>query len=378
MKFYFWFFNFCFLWILALSCKKIYRKDESLPLRQISVKTTLKNHTPGVDYTITGSLQVSAELSIEPGVEIAVESGGEVVVKDTAVIHAIGTANDPIKFTSKEKNGTWSGILFHCKNPSEFNHVEVKNAASRGWDRGCLEASGNAHLILENVIIEGGQATSAVLAELGALVEIKSGCNFHDNQAPFQQDLNSELRFTGSGTFISNTKNVIVLNSSGFGNFMITGKYVIRKKPIDYLVARNFYINDGELDIESGINLQFVQGAGIYCSHQNAKLLILGNAVQPVKMYNETGIWKAGEPSWAGIMVGYGYAKLRYVVIEDVSNPYVGAVTVQGRGVLDMTNCTMKNFIGKCSIMKLGNYAMVNSGIAGQNTYINSKGYCDQ
>src|SRR5688572_9660092 len=87
--------------IFFTSCRKVFKKDESIPLRDVKIKTILKNHADGADYRVGSSgLNVSAELIIEPGVEIHFDDGATLRVEDTGILSCKGTGNKPIAFTA--------------------------------------------------------------------------------------------------------------------------------------------------------------------------------------------------------------------------------------------------------------------------------------
>src|ERR1043165_1945901 len=78
----------------------------------ITSNTELKDRVNGVDYIINNDLQVTAQLTIQPGVTIMFEEGAGITVKDDGALTAIGDAgNDMIYFLSRPgKRGSWKGI----------------------------------------------------------------------------------------------------------------------------------------------------------------------------------------------------------------------------------------------------------------------------
>jgi hypothetical protein len=361
--------------LLQYSCKKVFLKDESLPLTRVSVKTVLKDHTAGLDYKISGLLEVNAEWIIEAGVEIGMESGAEIVITDSAVVHAGGTDAKPVVFRPVDEGATWAGISVRSTATSTFRSVRVEGATNRGWGRGAVEVFSNANLEMENTAISGSGGASALAVDAGGTCVLKSGCNFHFNFSPFQLDLGSELTVSG-GTFTGNTKDVIYLKNRNEGSIFIRDNRVLKKQILPYLTSGNIYVLDGTLEIEAGVNVQFVQGSGIFCSDYGSRLNLMGTSAKPIILENDKSEWKPKSPTWIGIVVSAGFAVFRGTTFSDVTHPYQGAVTVQGIGDLNMTGCTMKNYIGKCSILKVGNMSKVNGNIATANSYLKSPGFC--
>lgn len=361
--------------LLQYSCKKVFLRDESLPLTRVSVKTVLKDHAVGLDYKINGLLEVNAEWIIEPGVEIGMAPGAEIVIADSAFVMASGTEGKRIVFKPAEEGGSWSGISVHGKTTSVLNHVSIEGAASRGWGRGALEVTPAANLELENTEIAGSGGSSAVAVDAGGKCEVKAGCNFHFNFSPFQIEPGAEIVVSG-GIFKGNSKDVIYLKSRHEGSVYIREDRVLRKEFLPYLSSGTIYVNAATLDIEGGVNIQFAQGSGITCTDNKSKLNLLGNAQYPILLENDRSVWQPKASTWAGILLYAGTAVLRGATISDVTHPYQGAVTVQNVGSLNMAGCILKNYIGKCSILKIGNMCTVNANIASANSYVKSPGFC--
>lgn len=71
-------------------------------------------NSPYVVTTQTVSVRNDATLTVEPGVEVRFEAGSQLQVRDGGQLYAIGTATQPITFTSNitQVRGAWSGIRF--------------------------------------------------------------------------------------------------------------------------------------------------------------------------------------------------------------------------------------------------------------------------
>ena len=88
----------CFLLPIFQGCQKMFPKDESLPLGNANIRTILKNHTQGTDYTIgAGGMSITAECIIEPGVEIKLYPGAWITVSDSGYIKAMGNVDMKIR-----------------------------------------------------------------------------------------------------------------------------------------------------------------------------------------------------------------------------------------------------------------------------------------
>jgi hypothetical protein len=108
--------------ISAVSCKKDKTKpsennDDTMGYELSSDITANRTLMSGKTYTMTGMVYVKngATLTIEPGAIIKVAKGkNALVITRGAKINAVGTADNPIVFTSNEANpgyGDWGGIV---------------------------------------------------------------------------------------------------------------------------------------------------------------------------------------------------------------------------------------------------------------------------
>lgn len=88
-------------------------------------------------YDVTGTLEVSAGLTIQPGSTLRFQAGCGLEVTATGYISAIGTADSPIVFTgATQTRGSWSGIRFmdssSASNRLEYVTIRYGGAAGSG------------------------------------------------------------------------------------------------------------------------------------------------------------------------------------------------------------------------------------------------------
>lgn len=101
---------------VCVSCEKTNNSDslgENELRGRVTKDLTLRS---GQVYNLTGSLQViaPATLTVEPGVRVVAADNGEInyiLIEQGAKINAVGTAEQPIVFTSeREETGAWGGL----------------------------------------------------------------------------------------------------------------------------------------------------------------------------------------------------------------------------------------------------------------------------
>ncbi|MEM6301642.1 MAG: hypothetical protein AAF749_07870 [Pseudomonadota bacterium] len=97
----------------------------------INQPLTLRHLSRPVDYIVRAGqvTNVTAKLTIEPGVIIEFESNSGLGVYDNGELYAVGTKEAPIVMQGKlDEPGYWRGI--HTETDATLEHVEISNAGS--------------------------------------------------------------------------------------------------------------------------------------------------------------------------------------------------------------------------------------------------------
>ncbi|HNP63696.1 MAG TPA: tail fiber protein, partial [Woeseiaceae bacterium] len=152
---------------------------QSLACR-IDTDTTIRNRPADIDYRADCVVDVTAALTIEPGVVIQFAEDAGLGVYDSGSLTANGTTTEPVIFRGVQAApGYWRGIHFETNSSdNRLSHVEIRHAAS-SYVYCC-----NAPAALQ---IKGGQMTleNSTISASGAC-DIVVGPN-----ADFQQSDNS-------------------------------------------------------------------------------------------------------------------------------------------------------------------------------------------
>ncbi len=369
------------LLVLNSSCKKVFSKSESIPLRKITLKTILKNHTNGADYSIgADGLEVIAELIIEEGVEIEIVQGGILLCKDSGFILANGTEQNPVVFKPKKGNKSWGGIVFSGKIPSNLVHTKIMNAGDGTVQNAGLFATNQNKLVLNHTEIFGTGSCAAIKADNASTIEIQAGCHLHHSFVPIETGLDSKIIFKEPSLFDQNAKNVIYLKNP-FGNIIeITGNDTLIKKPLPYYLADGLLINGGNAIIEAGVELQFGPASMIMINNNYSKLICKGNVFNPIIIGNDPTQALITDQTWKGINISTGRADISYTIIKDVicSDTTQGAIVVFGNSQLALNKSTISNCSGTCSITSYGTRVSINPNINTNNTFIKSKKHCNR
>lgn len=85
-----------------------------------------------VDYLVTAGIDVTAALTIKPGVVISFAAGTDMDVMSGGTLNAVGKADSSIVFTGEQQSpGYWYGLVIRTNSPDNvLDHVEVRYGGS--------------------------------------------------------------------------------------------------------------------------------------------------------------------------------------------------------------------------------------------------------
>lgn len=145
------------------------------------------NDPDRADYRIEANIDVSALLSIEPGVVVEVEQGLEFIITSSGGIVADGTAAKPIKFTSEniEANFKWVGIgVYSADQRNELNHVIIEHGGSEALEyvyngisayiAANLTVGENAKITISNSTFGDSKEAGILVQEGGELISFST------------------------------------------------------------------------------------------------------------------------------------------------------------------------------------------------------------
>ena len=155
----------------------IYRNEVSSPI-------TLKEQ--GVPYRIVGNVvvDVTAALTLDPGVIIEFENTSGLGIYDNGVLNAVGRADKKIIFRGTQaQNGYWRGIQLETNSPDNImDHVEIRHAGGT-YVYCCNSPAGfllkGGRMTLTNSYIADNDGCGVRVASGGTLTE--SGNTFANN-----------------------------------------------------------------------------------------------------------------------------------------------------------------------------------------------------
>jgi hypothetical protein len=252
---------------------------------------------------IDRSIQVRAELTIEPGAEVVFGADAGLEVTETGAIVAEGTEAAPIVLRGETAvDGSWSGLIFGGNVPSTLTHVEIWHAGGQRYSgtvgEGNVYVRSTGRLSMNHVsLIESG--AYGMVVEEGARLEEMQNCAILGSigssmliSAANLHQLSSTNVFSGGES--PNGGNEVVVDGARIDD--LTGKWSALDVP--YRVQGAIYLGENsDIEIEDGARFSFDDDAGLESIGQ---LAILGAANAPVAFYGTDSA--AG--SWSGVIYG--------------------------------------------------------------------------
>lgn len=268
--------------------------------------STLTNWREGVDYIVTGNINIWADviLDIEPGVVIEVKNGLAIRIKDQGAIRARGTEAEPIIFRGHETGGVpnWKAITVSGTNTNTiFDYVIVEDA---GTEAPCCDGFWpDAAFIIDGV----GAITNCTFRKSGSIGLAISTSRFYANLLAFENNhfennasYGLSIHPSGFNTAFSSGIQDCSFDGNGkeyvnvINGYFQGGLHTISQAPVPYHVSGWIISNNDQLEIKAGAELIFAQGAGI----KSDILTITGTETNPVTMYGEAGVAN----SWEGLV----------------------------------------------------------------------------
>jgi len=201
----------------------------------ITVKTTLVDRITNPDlpdYIVTKSIDVTHELTVNPGVVIAFERDVRMTISDGGgLLIAQGTADQKIKLVGVQNTkGYWAGLtLYSGSNANTMEYVEVRNAGSRtafSTTKAALFVAGStkAQIGLKNCLFTKNDGYGIYVYEGGIIREFSQNAFLANNEAGILLDALNVVKLDAASTFtggngLNNERNVVEVTPSN-----ITGK----------------------------------------------------------------------------------------------------------------------------------------------------------
>ena len=305
-----------------------YGDPEKLP-RQITTPTVLRNTHKEVDYVVDDGMvvDVTASLTIEPGVVIEFGEDAGLGVYDGGSIYAVGTATQKIIMRGVERtSGYWRGIHLEGDGDKIFDYVNFLNTGSN-YTYCCNEKAA--------VLIKNETATirnSLISGSSGCGVFIKSGAILNENYNIFSGNRDGDICYGEPQKLPEKIEVSTILKNT--------------PNDVDYFVDANIVVNvTASLTIEPGVVIEFGEDAGLGV-YDTGSINAIGTATQKIVM---RGVERTAG-YWRGIHLESNENQIEYLSISDAGSKYVYCCNEKaslflksGASLLTFKNITISN-----------------------------------
>jgi len=369
-------FKIVFLGLLILfqwSCKKENIEKNALVLKSIKSKTTLKNHTTGVDYIINSKeLIINAELIIESGVEIQLEQDATIKLLDNGSLICQGSDKNPIEFNAKP-NQTWQGIQISSSKVNELKHVNIQQIKSEEMVA-AIELLGHSSLKVEHSTFETSSNQAAFFVSEKSQLNLEPNCTFKSCLAPVQIELGAEIK--AKQWILNHVKiNGVLVQNKNKSAFLITQNTTIKYSPFAYYFMESVVVDNCQLTIDAGVKIKMSHRGKFETASQNnsnTAFLLRGSSSNPISIDSQDPKFP-----WSGFILLEGNSNFIHTYFRNIehSDTNFGAITLLQKGNANFFNCDFRFNKTKCSIIILNRDCRINQNAFNVNVLYNN-GIC--
>lgn len=318
---------------------------ETLPCN-ISSARTLKNGSAAVDYIVDCVLDITAPLTIEPGVVIQFGENAGLGIYDGGTLNAIGTETEPIVFSGESDiRGWWRGIHLETRSVNNrLEHVRIEDAGSN-YVYCCNEKASlflkGAKIALKDVYMNNGGGFG-LLANGDTAFDMYSNIRIETHQdypVRMSPDLLSALDGTASD-YSGNDKDFVFVTGEDISTstswLQLNVPYLLEGRVIDITQA---------FILEAGVEMVFQEGGGLGV-YDEGSLTVNGLETNPVTMRGAEAV----KGFWRGIHIETTDLanSLNYLQVSDAGSNYVYCCNDAGSlflkdGTASVTNSTFSN-----------------------------------
>jgi len=177
--------------ILFFGCKKDEFPDDDPNLEPITLSgnqtspiniENIFNNPERVDYIVSGTWNITAPVTVEPGVRFSMLSGSRIRISGSGSFQALGTQNAPIIFAGEESaQGYWDYIAFESNSPNnrlEFCEIRDGGGSSLSSYVGMVVLRNNAQAAFLNCKISNSQRNGLHVADNDSRISAFSSNEF--------------------------------------------------------------------------------------------------------------------------------------------------------------------------------------------------------
>ncbi len=272
----------------------------------ITTPTVLVNLNDGVDYLVKGFLNVSAALTIEPGVRIHFDPDAGFSVKSSGSLKAVGTVSDSVIFTgSTEVAGFWKGLLFVDSDNviNELTYCRVSYAGSTDLTSEVGKANIGVGYFLNPSRIKIKNSLIRNADGRGISFDYRANGRFlifTDNKIANNTGLAMRINVVTAGDLDANTiyvnngtDAVELYSKSSITSITADATWVSLNNNTPYNIGANIIVN-ADLVINAGVILEFGSDR-LMTIDDDGSLLAVGTSNSPITFTGKSrikGFWR--------------------------------------------------------------------------------------
>lgn len=318
----------------------------------VSSPLVLVNGPAPVDYRVECVVDITSDLTIEPGVVIEFAENAGLGVYDGGTFKAEGTSEAPIVFKGEQNTtGFWRGIHIETRSVNNIiKHAEIRNAGSN-YVYCCNDAATillkGGLLALENLVIEDGGGNGIMAIEDAEFASFSNVTITGHDDYPVKAIANAIQYFGDSNSdFSGNTNDYIYVLDSD-----VTESITWKATNVPYLLSTKVLDVTAPLVIDAGteIAVESDGGIGIY---DNGSLKVTGSAAAPVIIRGKEAL----PGYWRGIHLETNSSNndLDFLEVYDAGANYIYCCN-------DVASIFFKD--GRCAVSNLTVGRSLNHGI---------------
>lgn len=325
----------------------------------IAVNTTFENvfEDPALpDYVLTTSVQITAELTIMPGVMIEVEPGNKITVSTiSGAFIATGKADSMIVMTAQDQTNGWPGILFLSNNQkNQMDHVQISYGGAAALGSGVPEAAigveSGDFLSITNSVIDNSAGYGLYIEGGGELGDFENN-DFNNNALnPMALAADQVGQLDNASTYTDNGDNSVEVLATTL-NLNDEISWPVLSNGVSYFIT-------GDLAIQSGVSI----AAGARLEVDNtARFVVSGDGyLNAIGTASDSIVITARDKvnGWEGIAVFNNLAgnQLDYVSISYGGNTGLGSglepanIGIENGDRMTITNSIIAHSFGNYGI----------------------------
>ena len=307
-----------------------------------------------IDYLVVGDVNVTANLTIEPGVHIQFQEDRSLNIASSGTILAEGSESDSIIFTSANVAGEtrWKGIYIASASSqnsikyAKVNYSGNSNINFTGADYPAaigIEASGN--IKIENCSFENNLGYAVYADDDGGQLNTFANNHFENNENAVAVWVNEVEDLDATTTFTNNTNADVEIFGSTLEESIETTWQGLSEMA-SYTVSDDLFIN-GTVNISEGARFQLDEDVQVYVRGAFIAEGSESNKIEFTSSDQNQGLL------WKGIYINSadGRNKLNHVMLSYAGNSdmdFVGANYAAGLGLdangkISITNSSFSN-----------------------------------